>query len=233
MGRGSRIAAFVLVLAAAWGGLAYFGRERVVEALQQAGSAGPAGAVALVLIYTVAAVFLVPGSILTLAAGYTQGFGIGFAVASTGATLGAVAAFLVGRTLARDLVREKLASRPRFEAFDRAVQREGLTMVLLTRLSPIFPYTVLNYAFSLTGVRFTHYLLGSWLGMLPGAAAYVYLGTALQSLTQPVSGSSSPAGRALFWVGLGATLIVTARITKLARGALSSRVREPGGSPDS
>jgi uncharacterized membrane protein YdjX (TVP38/TMEM64 family) len=221
---------FALVLLLAWAGLGYLGRDRAVGWLQEASSAGPQGAVILVLIYTVAAVFLVPGSILTLAAGFTQGFGVGFVVASTGATLGAVAAFLVGRTLARELVRAKLAAHPRFEAFDRAVAREGLTMVLLTRLSPLFPYTVLNYAFSLTGVRFSHYLLGSWIGMLPGAAAYVYLGTAIQSLAQPVAGGSSPAGRALFWLGLVATLVVTARVTKIAREALQARMDAPAGS---
>src|SRR5690606_28498352 len=112
-------------------------------------------------------VLLIPGSALTLGAGALFGVFWGTVYASTGATLGATCAFLIGRYLARDWVAARIARRPAFVAIDRAVAEEGWKIVGLTRLSPIFPFVLLNYAFGLTRVSLRDYVFASWLGMLP------------------------------------------------------------------
>ena len=102
-------------------------------------------------------------------------------------------------------------------------------LVLLTRLSPLFPFNVLNYAFGLTPVPFRTYLLASWIGMLPGTIAYVYVGSAASSLAQLVSGDvhRPAAERALFIAGLAATIAVTAILTRAARRSLAEIVSLP------
>src|SRR5437588_4901937 len=154
--------------------------RRWQEDFQEWAGAGHNKALALVVLalaYTPAALFLVPGSLLTLGAGGLFGVVEGTVAVSLGSTLAACVVFLVGRTLARRWVEERFAGSPRFRALDRAVAGQGFRIVLLTRLSPLFPYTVLNYAYSLTRVSFRDYVLGSWIGMLPGTVMYVYLGS--------------------------------------------------------
>ena len=107
-----------------------------------------------ILAYILAAVFMVPGSILTLAAGVLFGVALGVALVSLAATLGACCAFLVGRFLTRDWVESRLEAMPRFRALDCAVARRGWLIVLLARLSVVIPYNLLNYALGLTNVRF-------------------------------------------------------------------------------
>jgi uncharacterized membrane protein YdjX (TVP38/TMEM64 family) len=172
--------------------------------------------------YVLAAVFFVPGSLLTLAAGFLFGLVAGSVVVSIGATLGAATAFLAGRYLARDRIEAKISSNPKFHAIDRAVGREGFKIVLLTRLTPVFPYNVLNYAFGLTGVSFRRYILASWIGMIPGTLLYVYLGSTAKDLTQVSSGNVEGgfAQQAIKILGLVATLLVTVVITRIARRSL-------------
>lgn len=185
--------------------------------------------VAFVLLYVVACVLLVPGSVLTLGAAAVFGFWRGLLLVSLGATLGATAAFLVGRHLARGWVRRRIAGNARFEAMDRAVAREGWKIVSLTRLSPVFPFTLLNYAYGLTSVSLCDYVLASWLGMLPGTVLYVYLGSLARDVATAGAGgrTRAPAEWALLAVGLLATLAVTVVITRLARRALAARVETP------
>jgi uncharacterized membrane protein YdjX (TVP38/TMEM64 family) len=87
---------------------------------------------------------------------------------SVGSVLGATAAFLVGKTLLRGWIERRIAAYPRFQAIDRVVGEQGFKIVLLVRLSPLFPFNLLNYAFGLTKVRLWQYVLASWIGMLPG-----------------------------------------------------------------
>ena len=118
---------------------------------------GASGAMLIVLLYIAACVLMLPGSILTLGAGALFGVVTGTIAVSLGSTVGACAAFLVGRTVARRRIAPKVSANPRFAAIDRGVGREGFKIVLLTRLSPIFPFNMLNYAFGLTKVSFIHY----------------------------------------------------------------------------
>lgn len=184
---------------------------------------GPWGPVLLALVYVPAAVFLVPGSILTPGAGFAFGVVEGTVAVSLGSTAGASAAFLVGRFLARDWVERRVADNPKFRAIDQAVAEQGFKIVLLTRLSPVFPFTLLNYAFGLTKVRFRDYVLASWVGMFPGTLMYVYLGSLVKDIADLVAGriENTPERAALFYGGLVATVVVTVYVTRVARQALA------------
>ncbi|TME96050.1 MAG: TVP38/TMEM64 family protein, partial [Chloroflexi bacterium] len=164
--------------------------------------AGTAGMAVFLVAYVVACVLLLPGLVLTLGAGFAYGVAVGVPLVWVSANLGAAVAFLLGRTLARERIAARVAGNPRFAAIDRAVGREGLKIVLLTRLSPAFPFSLLNYAYGLTRVTFRDYVVGSLIGMIPGTAMYVYLGSLLTSVTQLSSGAPSggTAKQALTWV---------------------------------
>jgi uncharacterized membrane protein YdjX (TVP38/TMEM64 family) len=182
---------------------------------------GLLGMVLFALLYAAATVLMVPGSLLTLAAGASFGLLPGFVAVLFGATLGAAGAFLVSRHLARKRVERWIQRKASFVAVDRAVAREGWKIVFLTRLSPVFPFNFQNYAYGLTSVSFWHYVLASWIGMIPGTFLYVYLGTLGRSGLEAASGNAAGSYRlALQAVGLLATLGVTILITRTAKRAL-------------
>ena len=186
------------------------------------------GPLVFILGYTVATVAFVPGVVLTLAAGAIFGLVRGTLYTFVGATLGASAAFLVARYAARGAIEKRIAGNQRFAAIDKAVAREGLKIVALLRLSPVFPFNLLNYALGLTRVRFLDYLLACF-AMLPGTLLYVYYGHAAGSLAEAAGGHIQK-GTA-YWVSLGvglaATLVVTTFITRLAGKALQQQIGEP------
>jgi uncharacterized membrane protein YdjX (TVP38/TMEM64 family) len=193
----------------------------LAPALARVAALGPWGPALFIVLYVAACVLLVPGSALTLGAGAVFGVVRGSILVSVAATAGAVAAFLVGRYAARDWVAGRMAKDPRFKAIDDAVAREGWKIVLLTRLSPVFPFTLLNYAFGLTRVRLRDYCLASWAGMLPGTVMYVYLGSLAGELAA-VGGrrARTPGEWGLYALGLAATRAVTVYATRVARRAL-------------
>ena len=197
--------------------------------------AGFVGAVVFACVYILATVCFVPGFILTLGAGFVFGVLRGTAYVSVGSTLGATAAFLVGRYLARDWVAGKVAGNDKFASIDDAVGREGWKIVGLTRLSPIFPYNMLNYAYGLTKVNLKGYFLASWIGMLPGTVMYVYVGSLAGDLaTLGGARTRTTLEWVLYGVGLLATVVVTVLVTRLARASLNKRVDtvEPQGGND-
>jgi uncharacterized membrane protein YdjX (TVP38/TMEM64 family) len=182
---------------------------------------GVAGMILFALLYAAATVLMVPGSLLTLAAGASFGLLPGFVTVLFGATLGAALAFLVSRHLARKRIERWIQKKPSFAAVDKAVAREGWKIVFLTRLSPVFPFNLQNYAYGLTSVSFGQYVLASWIGMIPGTFLYVYLGILGRSGLQAASGTGAETYRlALQAVGLLATLGVTILITRTAKRAL-------------
>ncbi|WP_405233859.1 TVP38/TMEM64 family protein [Lentisalinibacter salinarum] len=176
--------------------------------------------------YVVATVFLIPGSILTVAAGFLFGVVVGTVVVSISSVAGATAAFLVGRGLGRDWVRRKVGTDRRLAAVDRATEDRGFLIVMLLRLSPVFPFNALNYFLSLTGVKTVHYVLASWIGMLPATILYVYIGSAAQDLAALLAGDfgTGAAGDILFFAGLGATALVTVLVTRFATRALRTEL---------
>jgi uncharacterized membrane protein YdjX (TVP38/TMEM64 family) len=189
---------------------------------------GPMGAIAFIFLYILATVAFIPGTLLTLGAGVVFGVVLGWVYVLVGATLGATAAFLVGRYLARGWVAQKIANNPKFKAIDEAVGREGFKIVLLTRLSPVFPFIALNYAYGLTSVSPKDYFFGS-IGMMPGTLLYVYIGSLAASIA--TLGTRTPtANPEVEWtvriLGFAATVGVTIYITKIARKALAEAVPE-------
>ena len=189
------------------------------------------GPVVLAAMYVVATVLFVPGLILTMAAGSFLGVLVGTVTGSVGSTIGAGAALLVGRTVARRRIERKVAGSAKFAAIDEAVARQGFKIVLLTRLSPIFPFNLLNYAYGLTKVRFGHYALASWIGMLPGTLMYVYIGSGLGSLLEIETREKGLPERIFFWVGLALTIGVVVLVTRVARKALKEAVADAEPAP--
>jgi uncharacterized membrane protein YdjX (TVP38/TMEM64 family) len=189
---------------------------------------GAWGPVIVAAAYVPATILFLPGSVLTLGAGFLFGVVHGTVAVSIGSTLGSAASFLLGRTLLRSWVEAKVERNPKFRAIDRAVAENGFKVVLLTRLSPVFPYNLLGYAFGVTRVGFRDYVIASWLGMLPGTVTYVYLGSALRSVSEVLSGKveGGPAREALFALGLIATIAVTAVVTRAARRAIREAAPE-------
>jgi uncharacterized membrane protein YdjX (TVP38/TMEM64 family) len=189
-------------------------------------SLGLLGPLVFVAGYALATVAFIPGSLLTLAAGAIFGLLEGTVYVFIGATVGSSLAFLVARYLARQTVERRLESNTKFEIVDRAVAKEGMKIVFLLRLSPAFPYNLLNYALGLTSVRFRDYLVAS-LGMIPATFLYVYYGKALGSLAAVAGGAEVERGTGYWTVlalGLLATLAVTTLVTRTARRALKQEV---------
>lgn len=186
------------------------------------------GPVVFILGYAAATVAFLPGSLLTLAAGAIFGLGAGVAYVFVAATLGASAAFLVSRYVARRAVEARLAGNPRFAAIDRAVAAQGRKIVFLLRLSPVFPFNLLNYALGLTDVRFVDYFVAS-VGMLPGTLLYVYYGKLAGDVAALAGGApvrKDAAYYAVLGLGLVATVVVTTIVTRIARRALREATNE-------
>jgi uncharacterized membrane protein YdjX (TVP38/TMEM64 family) len=173
-------------------------------------------------------VLFIPGSLLTLGSGVLFGVAWGSIFVSLASTLGATAAFLVGRYLARGWVAKQLEGKENFQAIDRAVAKEGWKIVGLTRLSPVFPFNLLNYAFGITQVSLRDYFFASWIGMMPGTVMYVYIGSLLGSLATLAAGvqerKRTQAEWALYAVGLIASVAVTVYVTRIAKKALESQI---------
>lgn len=186
------------------------------------------GPVVFIAGYVAATVAFVPGSLLTLAAGATFGLAQGVLYVFIAAVLGSSAAFLVSRYLARAALERRLAGNARFAAIDRAIGTQGRKIVFLLRLSPVFPFNLLNYALGLTKVRFVDYLLASP-GMLPGTILYVYYGKLAGDVATLAGGAAVEKGAGYYAVlilGLVATVGVTTLVTRTARQALREATGE-------
>lgn len=187
---------------------------------------GSVGAIAYIALYIIATVAFLPGSIVTLGGGAIFGVVLGSLYVFIGAVLGATAAFLIGRYLARNWVYKQIAGNEKFRRIDEAVGKEGFKIVFLTRLSPVFPFNLLNYALGITGVSFKDYLLG-FLGMIPGTVMYVYLGS-LAGAFALIGTKAQPTNSVVEWtmriIGFIATVAVTVFVTRIARKALEEKV---------
>ncbi|HEV2854009.1 MAG TPA: TVP38/TMEM64 family protein [Thermoanaerobaculia bacterium] len=221
---------FYLVLGLALGVGLYLGGQQaggvVIRFAGWVNGLGVWGPVVFILGYAVATVAFLPGSLLTLASGAIFGLVKGTVYSLIGATLGASAAFLVARYGARRRIERRIAGNPKFAAIDKAVGREGFKIVALLRLSPAFPFNLLNYALGLTRVRFLPYL-AACAAMLPGTLLYVYYGKAAGSLAAVASGARTekgPGSWIVLGLGLVATLVVTAFVTRLAGKALRQEI---------
>jgi len=201
-------------------------QDWLLNVLQWIDSLGVLGALAFILLYIIATVAFLPGSIVTLGGGVVFGVILGSIYVFIGATIGATLAFLIGRYIARNWVVKQISDNQKFKAIDQAVGKEGLKIVLLTRLSPIFPFNLLNYGYGVTGVSLKDYIIGS-VGMIPGTIMYVYLGSLAGNLA--TIGTQTPSANPIAqWtiriVGFIATVAVTLSVTKIAKKALNEAV---------
>ncbi|MFK7861731.1 MAG: TVP38/TMEM64 family protein [Granulosicoccus sp.] len=180
-------------------------------------SLGSVGVAAFMSLYVVVTVVLGPASGLTLMAGLAYGFW-GFPLVVVSATLAAAVAFLLGRYVAHERVNRWIENKPKLLALNRAVSEEGWRVVGLMRLSPIIPYGLQNYLFSVTHVGFVPFFLATFIGIMPATALYVYIG----SLGQAIGHAST-----LQWVlglaGLAATALVAWFVGKRATAALQQQ----------
>jgi uncharacterized membrane protein YdjX (TVP38/TMEM64 family) len=223
---------YIVIAAVVLAGLILAGRQAgayVPRFAQWVAGLGVWGPVVFILGYAVAAIAFIPGSLLTLAAGAIFGLVQGTIYSLLGATLGASGAFLIARYVARRPIERRIAGNPKFAAIDKAVGREGFKIVALLRLSPVFPFNLLNYGLGLTQVSFPQYLAAS-ICMLPGTLLYVYYGKAAGSLAALAGGARTEKGTS-YWVVLGvgllATLVVTTFVTRLAGKALKQQIDAP------
>ncbi len=196
---------------------------QLVEIVRESGAWGIA---LFAVVYVMCTVALLPASVLTMAAGFVYGPLYGLLVVVPAATLGATGAFLLGRTALRGWIRKKIGRSPRAQSLDRAVGREGFTLVFLLRLSPLVPFNVLNYALSLSAISAGRYVLATFLGIIPGTWLYVYLGSLVTEAARLSTSATphTPLRTVLYATGLAATVIAVVVSGRLARRALAGAV---------
>lgn len=216
---------FILILFLAGSSVAtatgLFRPDTLLQIAQWFESLGPNGVYLYGLLYFLLELVAVPAIPLTLGSGYLFGLVKGTITVSVASTLAASAAFLIARYGLRESVSNLAERYPRFQALDRAIGKEGFRFVFLLRLSPLLPFSISNYLYGLTSVNLLEYVLGSWLGMLPGTIAYVSTGSAVNALTD-LSGKQSSVSPVLLIIGVVATITVLGSIGKMAASVIES-----------
>ena len=194
-----------------------FWLEKVLALLQS-----PMGEIFFVPLYAVWVSLLLPGVWASMLAGALYGIWLGTFLVFLGACIGAEIAFWLGRTLLRGWAQRRLADLPKLQAIQKAVSREGLKLVLLTRLSPAFPFSLLNYVYGLSEVSFRDYTIGL-IGILPGTILFCGLGSIagdVASFGDVLTGNKDLASSLMRLVGLMATVSVVWLVSRAARRAL-------------
>jgi len=158
-------------------------QDSLQEVTESVKAMGPMGALYFGIIYLVAEILAIPATPLTLSAGYLFGMTQGVAIVLLAATIAASVAFVVGKTFLRQWVEEVLEENPQFAKIDTAIGKEGFKLLLLVRLSPIFPFALSNYLYGASSIDFASYFWGTLLGFAPGTIAYVYTGMVGKALT--------------------------------------------------
>lgn len=200
--------------------------QQVAEWVVVVNTWGFIGILVFVLLYAGTTALMVPGSLLTIAAGFIFGFTRGLAVTIIAANIGATLAFFIGRYVAREWASRMAQRYSFFRSLDDTIAREGWKMVALLRLSPIVPFNLINYILGLTSVSPLTYISASLVCMLPGTAAFVYLGSLAGSLTEAISGQReyTPIQWALLILGLLATFVMSIWIARIARRTLQKKI---------
>ncbi len=197
-------------------------RSGLLDLIRSVQGMGPAGALLFALLYVVATVAVLPASLLTIAAGLLYGpYWAALLVLFTSVS-GATLAFVLARTWLHPWVQSRFADTSAFRVILERTERDGAKLVFLLRLSPLIPFSILNYLLGLTNVSLGGYVLASAVGMVPGILLYTHIGSTLASLSELGSGGAAGGqlGSVFFWVGLAATLLVTIVLTRWAAQAL-------------
>eukprot|EP00240_Pyramimonas_obovata_P006125 CAMPEP_0118935380 /NCGR_PEP_ID=MMETSP1169-20130426/15571_1 /TAXON_ID=36882 /ORGANISM="Pyramimonas obovata, Strain CCMP722" /LENGTH=312 /DNA_ID=CAMNT_0006878405 /DNA_START=253 /DNA_END=1191 /DNA_ORIENTATION=+ len=184
---------------------------------------GPYGYITYIAVYIVLELLAIPAIPLTMTAGALFGVVPGTVAASIGATIAATGSFVAARYFLRERVLNWASDNPKFAAIDEAIGREGFRIVALLRLSPLLPFAISNYLYGLTSVKLRPYVLGSWLGMLPGTFLYVQAGTTGRALLNSTAGAAEASGDG-FWglaAGLGVSLLTAAYVSRVANEAVA------------
>ena len=165
-----------------------------------------------VIVSAIGTAMFFPGSIFVMGAGFVWGVAYGTLIASASLTISAALTFYIGRYIARDWVKKMVNQNTRLKQLDTGVMKSGFKFVFLIRLSPAFPFTLFNYSFGSTGVRFGDYILATWLGMIPGTIMYVYIGSIITEIAQIASGNLSLSNTISYYKALGLIAAVAAII---------------------
>ncbi|HEY8898830.1 MAG TPA: TVP38/TMEM64 family protein [Chthoniobacterales bacterium] len=202
--------------------------EWTTRGLDWVGQSGWVGWVGFIVIYTITCVLFLPGSVLTVGAGAIYGFWGGTLLVSISNLVGAVVNFLTSRYLLQGWLQRKFAHNRKFHALDDAIASEGWRIILLSRISPVVPHSIVSYACGLTKLSLAKFSLASWLGFIPISAAYSYVGAFLGKFARASIGQPHGEGSWVTWtfyaVGLIVTLVVTVWSMRVAARALRTKV---------
>jgi uncharacterized membrane protein YdjX (TVP38/TMEM64 family) len=185
--------------------------EWLTQTMEWIRGAGWVGFVWFIVLYVVSGAVFLPGSILTVGAGAVYGWGTGTLLVATSSSIGALLNFMMSRYLARGWIERRLESRPRFRSLAHAIGTRGWPLIMLSRLSPIFPHSIVSYAAGLTRIGALKFFASSFAGFLPLSAAYAYAGAVLGKVAMVRTGvkQSDPLAMAVWIGGLGFTILVT------------------------
>jgi uncharacterized membrane protein YdjX (TVP38/TMEM64 family) len=198
-----------------------FSKEEMMRLIDRSKQMGWPGYLFFILVYAIWVTLGLPASVMSLGAAVAFGFWLGCGVVFAGALLGAMLGFLTARYIAKAWFEKLVSKRIGLAQIDRAVGEGGWKFVVLTRLPPVSPFSILNYAYGLTPVTFGSFVLGTAIGMVPGTMAYIYLGTILGAIAQGERRQRTPAEWAFYIGGFVITAIVTIYLVKMAKAALA------------
>jgi uncharacterized membrane protein YdjX (TVP38/TMEM64 family) len=205
--------------------------SQLLHWMQDIQAAGWTGWLLFVGLYAACCLFFIPASVLTFGAGAVYGFWGGTLLVLTGNGLGSLLCLLVTRYLFRDWASRLFKKHPKWNAVMDAVQHDGWKIVFLTRLSPVMPFSLINYSLGLTRISVWHFLLATEIGSVPAIAIYVYFGTLMGNLAK-IRADLRHHG-AWYWVaqgvGLAVAIGVTVYVTRMASNALKRRIRKNSG----
>ncbi|KAJ6877738.1 hypothetical protein NC651_030481 [Populus alba x Populus x berolinensis] len=226
--KGTLLAGVLLVgVVGGFGAVGYIYKDQINAFLNQFSGFiegyGPAGYALFVAVYAGLEILAIPAIPLTMSAGLLFGSLIGTIIVSISGTVAASIAFLIARYFARERILKLVQGNKKFLAIDKAIGENGFKVVTLLRLSPLLPFSLGNYLYGLTSVKFIPYVLGSWLGMLPGTWAYVSAGAFGRAIIQEESEIGLGGGNGGLWtlgLGLLVTAIAATYVTRLAKDAV-------------
>jgi uncharacterized membrane protein YdjX (TVP38/TMEM64 family) len=217
--RALQLGGVAVAVALAWA----LGRSGVFEwAVEGVASLGPWALPAFLLLHAISGVLFVPTAIPNIAGGLLFGVGPGLAVGLIGLGAGATLSFLIGRALGRDWLHRRFAGDARFHGLIRLVGQRGWKIIVLARLSPIFPFSVANYAFGLTPMHAWVYGLASIVGSIPSTLVFVSIGAAAGGIGEEARSTERTLGEwALLGIGLAAVVALIVVVRRLALDALA------------